>query len=95
MKIPCFTAFLEDTAFPKRVLGPVDLRAFLRFAACLLLVMISPPVLKHSTAASVFKRKQVMPYLQALGSSMYLAKRSVADSWNAKDKITKRTQLSF
>ena len=53
MKIPCFTALREATAFPKCVLGPVDLRAFLRFAACLLLVMISAPVLRHEKAASV------------------------------------------
>jgi hypothetical protein len=35
-KIPCFTAFIREAAFPSTVLGPVDFRAFLRFAAILL-----------------------------------------------------------
>ena len=29
---PCLSEFLEDLRFPIEVLGPVDLRAFLRFA---------------------------------------------------------------
>jgi hypothetical protein len=34
--------FLEDLAFPLAVLGPVDLRAFLRFAASCFSVMFFP-----------------------------------------------------
>jgi hypothetical protein len=67
VKIPCFTAFLADTAFPKDVLGPVDLRAFLRFAACLLLVMISSPVLRYNTAPSVFSVSKSRPICKHSG----------------------------
>src|ERR1039458_2758309 len=32
-KIPCRTAFIREASFPCKLLGPVDLRAFLRFEA--------------------------------------------------------------
>ena len=47
VRIPCLREFCDDFAFPRTVFGPVDLRAFFRFAASCFSVIVFSSVLRR------------------------------------------------